>query len=208
MDKKVNIVIVDDHPILVEGLREIIDHVEDFQVLFTASKGEELLKLLVNSRPDVIIMDINMPGLNGIECTRRVKEKYPEIKIVVLTMHSELVLINQLMNVGADGCLIKSNGSKELIEAIRRVMDNKSYYDNFKDFFNGNPNQLPEIGKLSEREEEIVRLIAKGLTNLEVAEKLFIAENTVKTHRKNILKKLGLTGTSQLALYAISSNLV
>ena len=146
--------------------------------------------------------------MNGLECARIIKEQYPAIKVLILTMHNERSIVTKLIELGVDGCLLKSNSSKELITAIRRVMDHKSYYDSFLDFIKTHHTAPDPAHKLSLREQEIVRLVVKGLTNSEIADTLFIAENTVKTHRKNILKKLGLSGSSQLALYAVNEGIV
>ncbi|WP_448634629.1 response regulator transcription factor [Pedobacter panaciterrae] len=129
----------------------------------------------------------------------------PKTKVVILTMFPEKSYIDQLIKVGADGCLLKSRGSKDLLEAIERVIDSKSYFDSITDFINP-IEHLPY--HISEREIEIIRLVVNGLTSAEIAGKLFISEHTVKTHRKNIFRKMGINSTGQLATFAINNGLI
>lgn len=200
---ELNLYIADDHAIVVDGLKEILRAQPDMRIIGTASDGEELMKLLEVRRPDAVILDINMPRLNGIACTGLIKKRYPEVKVIILTMFPEKTYIDQLVNAGADGCLLKSRGSQDLIDAIYRVTSGKSYFDSIRDFAD---TAVPDI-KLSERELEIIRLIIKGATSAEIADALFISEHTVKTHRKNIFKKIGINSISQLATFAINNSL-
>lgn len=200
-----SIYIADDHAIVVEGLTEILRSQSNLKIIGTASDGEELIKLMLNRKADVVILDINMPKMNGIQCTEWIKTNSPHTKVIILTMFPEKSYIDQLIKVGADGCLLKSRGSKDLIEAIDRVTNSRSYFDTINDFLE--PNAHPAYN-LSERELEIIRLIVNGLTSIEIAEKLFISEHTVKTHRKNIWKKMGINSVSQLITYAMNNKLL
>ena len=199
------IYLADDHAIIVEGLTEILRSKPEFKVLGTAANGEDVVRLMNNRRADVVIMDINMPKMNGIQCTSWIKKNYPQTKVIILTMFPEKSYIDQLIAVGADGCLLKSRGSKDLLQAIGRVTDSKSYFDHIRDF--AEPNNHP-VYNLSEREIEIIRLIVDGLTSTDIADKLFISEHTVKTHRKNIFKKLGINSVSQLTSFAINNQII
>jgi len=201
----INIYIADDHAIFVEGLTEILKSRSDFKIIGTAANGEEITRMMNNRRADVVIMDINMPKMNGIQCTEWIKKHYPQTKVIILTMFPEKSYIDQLIAAGADGCLLKSRGSKDLLDAIERVTDGKSYFDRIKDF---DKSGAPPIYNLSERETEIIRLIIAGLTSSEIADKLFISEHTVKTHRKNIFKKIGINNISQLTSFAINHQLL
>ncbi|MDJ1472936.1 response regulator transcription factor [Xanthocytophaga flava] len=200
------ICLADDHPILIDSLVGLLESTGIHQVVGKAYHGEELLQLLPVVKPDIVIVDINMPGMNGITCSKWIKKNYPSIKIVILTMYNSRSLINQLVEIGIDGCLLKSGNSQELLNAIDRLQINKSYFDTIGDFkaevrMEAEPDS--HAFRLSDREIEIVRLIALGSTSSAISEKLFISEHTVKTHRKNIFKKLDISNVSQLTRYAM-----
>lgn len=205
MDKTINLYIADDHPIVVDGLREILKSNPNLIVKDVAHDGEKLVDLIKKERVDLVIMDINMPKLNGIQCTRWIKEFYPEVKVIILTMYPEKIYFDQLLKAGADGCLLKSRGSSDLLEAINRVIFGKFYFDWIADFKQEKDNEQLQ---LSEREIEIVKLIINGKTSSEIAEILFISEATVKTHRKNIFKKLKIHHATELLSYGINSGLL
>ena len=202
---RINIYLADDHAMMVEGLKEILRAHTHIIILGTASNGEEVITLM-NSRPaDVIVMDINMPKMNGIQCTEWIKKHHPKTKVIILTMFPEKSYIDQLISAGADGCLLKSRGSSDLIAAINRVSENKSYFDTIKDFAERNENP---VYNLSEREIEIIRLVVNGMTSAEIAKKLFLSEHTIKTHRKNIFRKTGLNCVSKLTSFAINNQII
>ncbi len=201
----VTIYIADDHAIVVEGLTEILRPKTHLKIIGTAADGEGIVKLMNNQRADVVIMDINMPKMNGIQCTEWIKKNYSQTKVIILTMFPEKSYVDQLISAGADGCLLKSRGSKDLLEAIERVTGNRSYFDMIRDFVE--PNKHP-VYNLSEREVEIIKLIVTGLTSAEISAKLFLSEHTVKTHRKNIFRKVGINNISQLTSFAINNQIV
>jgi DNA-binding NarL/FixJ family response regulator len=199
------IYIADDHAIVVEGLTEILRPHAQLKIIGTAADGEGVIKLMNERWADVVIIDINMPKMNGIQCTEWIKKNYPQTKVIILTMFPEKSYVDQLISAGADGCLLKSRGSKDLLEAIERVTNNRSYFDMIRDF--AEPNRHP-VYNLSEREVEIIKLIVNGLTSAEIAGKLFISEHTVKTHRKNIFRKTGINSISQLTSFAINNQII
>ena len=201
----ITLYIADDHAIFVEGLSEILRSKPQLKIIGTAADGEEVTKLMNNWRADVVIMDINMPKMNGIQCTEWIKKNYPLTKVIILTMFPEKSYVDQLISAGADGCLLKSRGSKDLLDAIERVTNSKSYFDNIRDF--AAPDNHP-VYNLSEREVEIIRHIVNGLTSQEIANKLFISEHTVKTHRKNIFRKIGINSISKLTSFAINNQII
>jgi len=202
---ELSIYIADDHAIVVDGLKEILRLQPEWHINGTAADGAELIELVKQRSPDVVILDINMPKMNGLQATAWIKSNYPETKVIILTMFPEKTYIDQLIQAGADGCLLKSRGSQDLLDAIERVAEGKSYFDRIRDF--AGKDEHP-VYNLSEREVEIIRLIVGGSTNAEVADKLFLSEHTVKTHRKNIFRKLGINSVSQLATFAINHNLM
>lgn len=201
----INVYLADDHAIVVDGLTEILKSNANIHIIGTAANGLEVQALMLNRRADVVVMDINMPKMNGIQCTEWIKKNYPNTKVIILTMFPEKSYMDQLISAGADGCLLKSRGSKDLLDAIDRVVVGKSYFDSIRDF---SSQAAPSSHNLSEREVEIIRMIVNGLTSTEVAEQLFLSEHTVKTHRKNIFRKLGINSVSQLTAFAINQQLM
>jgi DNA-binding NarL/FixJ family response regulator len=197
----VKVILADDHPVVLDGVKEIIKTMDGLEVVGTAGNGTDLMLIVHKIPVDLVMVDINMPGMDGIQCTKQIKKEFPMVKVLVLTMYNERSLINEMIKAGADGCLLKSKGSVDMREAITRVLDGKSYFD-----FIPEPKRLEteELNMLTEREIEIVKLIAKGKSSIEVSEILFISDETVKTHRKNIFKKLGINTTSQLMQFSLA----
>lgn len=207
-NSEVSIYLADDHPIVVEGLKEIIHSKANLEVKGIAHDGEELISLLNSQLADVVVLDINMPKMNGIQCTKWIKEHFPTVKVLILTMYPERILGDELLKVGADGCLLKSRGSKDLLDAIDRVCMGKSYFDWISDFKSSHHSQTRVVFKLSDRENEIIRLIVRGKTSREIANILFISEETVKTHRKNIFKKLKIHHVTELMTFAMQQGII
>ncbi|MEO9869913.1 response regulator transcription factor [Ekhidna sp.] len=202
----IKILIADDHQIVLDGLKMVLGSHEDFEVVGEASNGIEVLDFLVKNRADIVVLDINMPEMDGIKCAKKIKATYPKIKVIILTMYAQKSFVEEIVKIGIDGCLLKNNTGKELSEAITRVHSGMSYYDQIQTFNKDDKNQkeLP----LSEREIEIIRKLADGLTSSQISNTLFISEHTVKTHRKNILKKLDLHSSSELIQYALNKGII
>jgi DNA-binding NarL/FixJ family response regulator len=188
----------------VDGLKEILKSRKTWVVKGVAHDGEQLINLVKKQRPDVVILDINMPRINGIECARWIKENQPTTRVIVLTMYPEKIYVDQLLKAGADGCLLKSRGSSDLLEAIERVSEGKSYFDWITEFKN-EPDSKDY--KLSDREIQIIKLIITGDSSSVIAEALFISEETVKTHRKNIFKKLKIHHVTELMTFALNNGI-
>ncbi|MDI9342673.1 MAG: response regulator transcription factor [Sediminibacterium sp.] len=207
----IRILIADDHQMFIDGLTSLLVKEKDVEVTGFANTGEEVLKAVENRRPDVVLLDINMPGLNGIQTTAALKKKYPDIKILILTMYKTRAFINGLVRTGASGYILKNTGNAELLEAIRTVHAGGTFYSKaVAETLTERVNRYTETEdvSLSKREIEIIKELSKGLTTKEVAEKLFISFYTVETHRKNMLAKLQLTNTAELILYAAQSGLL
>lgn len=200
----VKIVLADDHPVITEGLAGYLQQFPEMEVVGSFADGNSMLEFLKSHQVDVVVADINMPGKDGIMCTRQIKTLYPETKVIILTMYNDRTFLNALINAGADGCLLKSKSTKEIIEAIRRVIENKSYFDTTSHFVNPKTHESP----LSEREIAILRLLIQNINTNEIAERLFISVHTVKTHVKNIYKKIGVRNHHDLAEYALNSGLL
>ena len=198
--KSIKVLLADDHPIILDGLQMVLSNDKSINVIGTAANGDEVIDFLGKKEIDLIILDINMPKMDGITCSRILKKEYPWIKVIILTMYPQKSFVNEIVKIGIDGCLLKNNTGKELITSIKRVMDGKSYFDHLAEF----TQEEDEVFqfKLSQREIEIIGCLSDGLSSAEIGEKLFISDHTVRTHRKNILKKTGITNSAQLIRHA------
>lgn len=203
---KTQILIADDHSIVAGGIAAILNTADTFKVVDIVDNGQKVLETAAIRPVDLVLLDINMPVMNGIECTRQLKARFPEIKVIVITMYNRRQFIRELFEVGADGCILKSNTGKELLTAIDRVISGKTYFDQLNDFIDA-PKEFKEF-RLSEREIEIIDLIAEGATSKEIASRLFISEHTVKTHRKNIFQKTNVSDSDQLIQWAMNNRLI
>ncbi len=203
---KVKILIADDHQIVIDGLKLVLSSQENFEVAGEASNGVEVLDFLAKTRVDIVVLDINMPEMDGIKCAKKVKELYPKTKVIILTMYAQKSFVEEIIKIGIDGCLLKNNTGKELSDAIARVHSGKSYYDQIQNF-SKDESKTKEY-PLSDREIEIIRKLSDGLTSSQISEALFISLHTVKTHRKNILRKLDLHSSSELIQYALNNGII
>jgi DNA-binding NarL/FixJ family response regulator len=203
----INILLADDHQIVREGLQAVLESTGKYLVKEEAENGSDVLKILENDKDfDVVVLDINMPEMDGITCAKNIKKDYPEIKVILLTMYSQKSFVDEILKLGIEGCLLKNNSGKQLKEAIERVSNGNLYYDHLKEFA-GNQEDIIQF-KLSEREIEVIKLLADGLTSQQIAEKLFVSDHTIRTHRKNILKKTNLLNTSQLIQFAAKNKII
>ncbi|MBG9447418.1 response regulator [Cytobacillus firmus] len=208
----IQVLLVDDHTVLRDGIRSILDLESDIQVAGEAVSGDEVLKKVEEYRPDCILMDINLPGKNGIEVTSLVKSQYPNCRVLVLTMFEDDEYLMEALRAGADGYLLKDSSSEQVVAAIRMVSQGDSvihprmtkklitYHQQTKSESNENT--------LTEREKEILFELVKGLSNKEIAEALFISDKTVKIHINKIFKKLNVKSRSQAVIYAVRNQLV
>jgi DNA-binding NarL/FixJ family response regulator len=204
--KKIKILLADDHTIVIDGLKAVLKSHDQMEVCGEARNGEEVLQFVSTHYVDVVVLDINMPVMDGISCARKLRAKHPDVHIIILTMYAQKSFIEEIVKIGVHGCLLKSNSGKELTDAIERVMGGKSYYDLIQTFVV--EKEETTQSKLSKREIEIIKLLAEGLTSIQIAEKLFIADHTVKTHRKNILRKTGSVSTSALVQFALNNHII
>jgi DNA-binding NarL/FixJ family response regulator len=205
----IRVLIADDHTVLRHGLRLILNEADDLRIVGEASDGEQAVALALELEPDVVLMDVNMPGVDGIEATRRIRAARPETYILVLTVSDRDKDLVEAMRAGARGYLLKKAESGEVLEAIRRVAAGEAILSTTAlarvlDEL-ASPASSPE--KLTARETEVLGLIAQGLGNKEIALALHISENTVKTHVRHILEKLNLRSRTEAATYAVRSGL-
>lgn len=203
---KIRVLLADDHQIVIEGIKMILDSHEEYEVCAELNNGQEVLDYLASNEVDVAILDINMPVMDGITCSKEIKSRFASTKIILLTMYAQKSFIQEIVKIGIDGCLLKNNTGKELAQAINRVISGSAYYDQLKSF--ESKEETVNSYKLSSREIEIVNHLANGLSSSQIADTLFISIHTVKTHRKNILKKLNLDNSYELVQYAMNNGLI
>lgn len=219
MSNKVRVLLVDDHTILREGIASILNNVEGIEVVGGLSSGEDAINNLSVFKPDVILMDILMGGMTGLEATHFIKEQDNKIKIIIISSEIKKEYVSAGIKMGIDGYLPKDVPKDILIDAIRSVMQDKRYFNEaitnlvFEDFYNdqaqGEKKKSRKLAVgLTNRENEVLALIASGKTNQEVADTLFISIKTVETHKANILEKLGLRNTAELVKYAIKHQII
>lgn len=227
----VKLYIADDHNIIITGILSMLEGVENVEVLETANSGDELIQKLegAEQQPDVVLMDIKMPNKNGIDATRELTEKHPDLKIMALTMYDDEEYVTTMLKAGAKGYVLKNTGKEELLKAIDKVAAGETYFSNeataavMSRYMNAggegnfpNPNLggggKSEVGNtnvtLTRREKEILKLIASEMTNQEIADKLFISPRTVHSHRRNLMQKVGVKNTAGLVRYAIQESLI
>lgn len=206
--KQIRILIADDHQMMLDGLKLVLAKEKDIEIVGEALNGKQVLNILANNTIDVAIIDIGMPEMDGYDTVLSIKQQHPETHILVLSLHKEEKYISKLLKAGVNGYLIKDKGSDELVSAIRAIASGKEYYDkevlnvSLRAMQNKNKDHLQAV-RFTKREEEVLHLIADGLSSKQIGEKLFIAESTVETHRKNLLEKLNLPNSKQLMKYAI-----
>ncbi|MEM7374636.1 MAG: response regulator transcription factor [Bacteroidota bacterium] len=200
------ILLADDHKMFTDGLRSLLQAQESLEVIGIAQNGHQVLHLIDEKEPDLLIMDLQMPGMDGIETCKLVKQQYPKVHILALSMHAEPHLIKRFLQAGADGYVLKDAGQEALIEAIQHLQQGKPYYSPAVMHkimeYTSQPRSSKRGQLLSRRELEIVSLIGEQMTTSEIAHELHLSPLTIETHRKNILLKLGLRNTAGLMKYA------
>jgi DNA-binding NarL/FixJ family response regulator len=216
MQKQTRVLLADDHRLMRSGLRLVIERHPDFTVVGEADDGRQAVAMAESLKPDVIVMDIGMPSLNGIEAARQISEKQPEIAIVMLSMHSDEGYVLRALKAGARAYLLKDSAEEDLTQAIEAVRDGKSFFSPavsrvpLQDYMR----KLERVGAedsydlLTAREREILQLVAEGKSSKEIATLLNLSTYTVETHRSNIMQKLNLKGIPELILYAVRKGLI
>ena len=210
----IKILLTDDHVIVRDGIKTLLRKDEDISVVAEASNGQEALNVLSREKIDVVLMDINMPGLDGLEASAIIKDKYPNVSIVALTMYREMNMVESMFRNGAKAYLLKSCSRDELVDAVKGVYKGNEYLDenlrnDFVQYLSKPIKKSTHSGpSISKREKEVLQLISEEMTTTEIAGKLFISVTTVETHRKNMLKKLGVRNTAGLMRYAFEHSLI
>ena len=212
---KINVLLADDHELVLDGLKLILSQRNDIEVVGEAHDGETILYLLTKiPELDVVVLDINMPKKDGIQVTKEIKERYPEVKVLILSMYNRKEFVKNLIDAGIDGYILKNAGKMELLKAIDTLVTGEPYYGDeitktiMKSYQKNKVFDNPSDVALSEREKEIVALIANENTTQEIAEKLFISPYTVDTHRKNILSKLDVKNAAGIMKFALQTGII
>lgn len=205
----ISIIIADDHVIFRKGLRTVLNEIPFVKVIAEASDGNELLKLMKKEATDIILMDIRMPGMDGVEATKKVLKKYPDTSVICLTMHEEIGYFNKMIEAGAQGFLLKKTNKDQLENAVKTVYYGGNYYD--EEFVIKpkylSPNTKTKI-KLSEREKEVLEYICKGYSNAEIAKKLNLSQRTIDGHKSRLFDKTGAKNAPNLVMFAVKNGLV
>jgi DNA-binding NarL/FixJ family response regulator len=217
LEKTYKILIVDDHKLFREGLSFVISQMDGLEVVGEASNGKEFLDLIDKLSVDIVLMDISMPGIDGIEATTKALEKFPDLKIIALTMFCDEEYYYKMIQAGVSGYILKESGKDELSNAINSVIAGENYFSqkllrniilnlNKAKTFKGT--QYKQEIKLTPRETEILKLICQGLSNTEISEKISLSLRTVEGHKSNLISKTGVRNSVSLVMYALKNNLV
>lgn len=213
------VVIVDDHVLVLEGISSLIEQLGPYRIVGKAENGKQALEIIEMIQPDIVLMDVDMPVMNGLEATRKLKQLRSKLAIIILTMHGDPSLIKRMMEIGADGFLLKNADKSEFEEALNRVSAGKTYFssDAAQAIISGK-NVTPGnftvgqdtvlLSTLSDRETEVLRHISQGMSNKEIGEILHISHRTVDTHRTNLMKKLNVHNTAALVRIAIKNGML
>lgn len=205
------LLLVEDHVVIRQGLKALLTAESNIEVVGEADNGREALNQIPKLRPDIVLMDVSMPGLNGIETSRQIQQHYPEIKVVILSMHASPEYIFQVLKNGASGYVLKQSDTSEVLTAIHTVLKGEFFLspaiplEDIEDYarYVESRGQDQELDLLTSREREVLQLLAEGLSNQEIAAQLNISVKTVETHRSNMMRKLGANNKTELVKYAL-----
>jgi DNA-binding NarL/FixJ family response regulator len=209
----INLLIADDHTMFLQGLMSLLEQEPNITIIGKAINGIEALEIIKKGDVNFIILDVSMPGMDGIELSKILKKEHPNVKILIVSTHSNVMIISRLIRIGVNGYLLKNAEKEELLKAINRIASGENYFaEELEERHLSNSSkiekQVSNLTELSSREKEILVLIAHEYNTAEIAEKTFISLNTVNTHRRNLLSKLNAKNTAGLVKYAVENGLV
>ncbi len=216
----IKVLLVDDHQIMIDGILSIVEEEEWIAIVGQASTGREAIDLCEQLKPDLVLLDLDMPVMNGIEASKQIKNIFPDIKIIILSLHSEKSVIEHMIQINIDGYLIKTSDKAEMLQAIKTVAEGKKYFSSAVTFALSGiatestsivniSNQLQtQLASLSEREIEILKLIAEGFSNKEIGKQLRLSFRTIDAHRANLMKKLEIKKVTGLVRFAVKTGIV
>ncbi|MDP5081399.1 MAG: response regulator transcription factor [Winogradskyella sp.] len=199
----IRLVIAEDHQSLIDGIKLLLEYEDDIEIVGTANDGEELMELVRLKRPNVVITDLRMPKMDGIKATQLIKKELPNTKVIGFTMFDQKEAIDQMLEAGASGYLLKNSPLEEVLKAVHAVHNGNTYFDANIPTNAENDSNKKSKGVFTKRQVEILQLIAQGKTSREIADELFIGLRTVETHRKNMIRILGVQGKGELMRYAL-----
>ncbi|MCB0687429.1 MAG: response regulator transcription factor [Saprospiraceae bacterium] len=195
----IRILIADDHQVLLDGLESLLNAEEDIEVVAKCSNGEEVIHRLADSAIDLVLMDINMPRMNGIEAMEIILKKYPDIHVIALSMYKQPSYVNRMLNLGVSGYVLKDEGKKVILEAISSCMSGKQFISRqLQEILRNERSKLPFNLALTSREKEVLKELGNGSNSKEISEKLFISFHTVRTHRKHLMQKFNVKNVTSL----------
>jgi DNA-binding NarL/FixJ family response regulator len=212
-NQRIKVIIAEDHQIVIDGLKSLMASDDNTEVVATAQNGTDIVDLTRKLKPDVVLMDIGMPGMNGIEVTRIIKRDFPDVKVIALSMHSERKFILEMLKAGAKGYLLKDCAFNELFDAIKTVCNGRNYLSPsitdtvIQDAVSEEKNLPTAFNSLTDRERQVLQLLAEGRTTRQAAADLHISPKTVETHRSNIMAKLEIDNLAELTKYALREGL-
>ncbi|RNL90662.1 DNA-binding response regulator [Sinomicrobium pectinilyticum] len=206
----IQVYITDDHPIVQEGIKNLLATRDEIALKGVFQNGKDTIDALAGEEPDVLLLDINLPDISGIELSKQIRDAYPELKIIVLSVHNEKAVISSVLQNGVNGYVLKNSIGDEIIQAIHKVIDGELYMcKQTRDIYENQDNNGPDfIPKITRREKEILQLVTEGFTSSQIAEKLFISPYTVETHRKNLMEKFDVNNMTAIIKYATEFKLL
>lgn len=216
MDLKHRVILADDHKLFIEGIAEMLSAVEGIEIAGKAHTGKDALQMTLDKKPDLVVLDITMPDMYGIEVTRKIKAKLPDVKILILSMHLDLRMIIEVLQAGADAYTLKDSEPSELLTAVKNVLAGKMYLSSkvikllVRDYISKHsvPLSLEQLKDLSARERQVLSLISESKSIKEIAEELHISRSTADTHKANLMRKLGCENTNELIRFAMREGIV
>ena len=211
----INIILADDHQLSIDGISNLLENELEINIVATCNNGVEVLEQLPKHKVDLLLLDLDMPEMNGLQCAEEVQQRFSEVKIAILTMHQEKALIQKFIEFGVKGYFLKTIQKDELVHAIKSIAKGGEYFPSDvtkallqKQKITPNVTQSPLISELTEREIEIIRAVSQGLSNKEIAEKLFVSESTIKTHVSSLLLKLNAKRRTQAIQISKDFNII
>ncbi|MFY0602165.1 MAG: response regulator transcription factor [Cyclobacteriaceae bacterium] len=209
----IKVLVADDHHIVMDGICSLLDRAEGIEVVAKAENGKRVLNILISTTVDIAILDIEMPEMNGIETARKIRELYPNVKTLILSMYNTEEFIRALIEVEVSGYILKNRGVEELVEAINYIASGGEYFGKAvtKTLISSMKKPQKEIKdkvEITKRESEVLKLIAEGFSSPQIGDKLFIASSTVDTHRRNLIDKTGVRNSKELIRYAIQNGYI
>lgn len=205
--EELHIIIADDHKIVIDGLKSLLIEQNHIKIVGEAANGQEALDLIANNKVDIAVLDISMPIMNGVEAAKIIRKEHPEIKILILTMHDGSEFIHELMEIGANGYILKNRGMEEFVDALETIISGEEYIKGqvLNTLLKAVRKPKPKAVQFTKREKDVLRLIVDEHTTSEISAKLNIANSTVETHRRNLIEKTGVKSSLGLVRYAIEN---